>query len=134
MKIHYGINVFRQTVSSEFGLYVVTELPRGIPLPIYTPAVSHRVSRPRWARGRKRLLVGHWLYVVFRTRGRCTLDRKDGRQIVRRLSGGNLQYCIQEPALCDCGSMVEGSVFIKEENVIGGSGWKRQRLHVAGHS
>ena len=46
-------------------------------------------------------------YVVFRTRGRCTLDRKDGRQIVRRLSGGNLRhYCIQEPALCDGGSMV----------------------------
>ena len=27
-----------------------------------------------------------------------------------------------------------GSVFIKEENVIGGSGLKLQRLHVAGHS
>ena len=70
-------------------------------------AISHRASRPRWARGRKRLLVGHWRYVVFRTRGRCTLDRKDGRQIVRRLSGGNIRhYCIQEPALCDGGSMV----------------------------
>ena len=47
------------------------------------------------------------LCVVFRTRGRCTLDRKDGRQIVRRLSGGNLRhYCIQELALCDGGSKV----------------------------
>ena len=80
--------------------------------------------------GRKRLLVGHWLYVVLRTRGRCTLDRKDGRQIVRRLSGGNLRhYCIQEPALCDGGSMVVWVVW----DVIGGSGWKRQRRHVAGH-
>ena len=48
---------------------------------------------------------GYWsdtgyIYVVFRTRGRCTLDLEDGRQIVRRLSGGNLRhYCIQEPAL-----------------------------------
>ena len=45
--------------------------------------------------------------VVFRTRGRCTLDRKDVIQLVRRLSGGNLRhYCVQEPALCDGGSMV----------------------------
>ena len=46
-------------------------------------------------------------YIVFRTKGRCTLDRKDGRQIVRRSSGVNLRhFCIQEPALCDGGSMV----------------------------
>ena len=47
--------------------------------------------------GRKMLLLGDWLYVVFSTRGRCTIDRKNGRQIVRRLGGGNLRhYCIQE--------------------------------------
>ena len=69
-------------------------------------AVSHRVSWPRWASGPKRLRIGHWLYVVFRTR-RCIFDRKGGRQIVPRLSGGNLRhYCIQEPALYDGGSMV----------------------------
>ena len=96
---------FSPNCSFEFGLTWLLSY-RGIPLPTRL-AVSHRVSRPRWARGRKRLLVGHWLYVVLRTRGRCTLDRKDGRQIVRRLSGGNLRhYCIQEPALCDGGSMV----------------------------
>ena len=78
--------------------------------------------------------TGH--YVVFRTRGRCTLDRKDGRQIVRRLSGGNLRhYCIQEPALCDGGSMVVWvGIHKRRKIVIGGSGWKRHRLHVAGHS
>ena len=61
---------------------------------------------------------------------------KDGRQIVRRLSGGNLRhYCIFRNRLY---VMVAqwwcGSVFIHEENVIGGSGWKHLRLHVAGHS
>ena len=55
-------------------------------------------------------------YVVFRTRGRCTLDRKDGRQIVRRLSGGNLRhYCIQEPLYVMAAQWWYGSVFIKEE-------------------
>ena len=45
-------------------------------------------------------------YMLSAGRERCTLDRKDGRQIVRRLSGGNLRhYCIQEPVLCDGGSM-----------------------------
>ena len=44
--------------------------------------------------GRKRLLLGHWLYVLLWTRWRCILNRKDGTQIVRRL-----HYCIQEPAL-----------------------------------
>ena len=79
---------------------------RGIPVPTRL-VVSHRVSRLRWARGRKMLLLGHWQYVVFRTRGRCTLDRKDGRQIVRRLGGENIRpYCIQELALCDGGSVV----------------------------
>ena len=102
--IHYGFNVSRQTVHPS--LVQRHYWVRGIPLPTRL-AVSHRVARPSWARGRKRLLVGHWLYVVFRTRGQCTLDRKDGRQIVRRLSGVNLwHYCIQEPALCDGGSMV----------------------------
>ena len=77
---------------------------------------SGKYEGASWARGHKRLLIGQWLYVVFRPRGRCTLARKDGRQIVRRLSGGNLRhYCMQEPALCDGGSMVPGSVFIKEE-------------------
>ena len=38
---------------------VVTELEE-IPLPTRL-AVSHRVSRPRWDRGRKSFLVGHWL-------------------------------------------------------------------------
>ena len=79
---------------------------RGILLPTHL-AVSHRVSRLRWAMGRKKLLLGHWLYVVFRTRGCYTLDRKDGWQIVRRSGGGNLRhYCIQEPALFDGGSVV----------------------------
>ena len=51
--------------------------------------------------------TGYMLSSLFRTRGRCTLDHKDGRQLVRRLSGGNLRhYCIQEPALCDGGLMV----------------------------
>ena len=39
--------------------------------------------------------------------GAAPLIVKIGRQIVWRLSGGNLRhYCIQEPALCDGGSMV----------------------------
>ena len=57
--------------------------------------------------GRKTLLIGHWLYVVFRTRGRCPLDRKYGRYIVRRLNRVNVRhYFIQESALCDGGLMV----------------------------
>ena len=33
-----------------------------------------------------------YIYVVFRTKGRCIFDCKDGRQIVRRLSGGSLRH------------------------------------------
>ena len=103
-EVYTGINVSRQTVHPS--LVQRGYWARGIPLPTRL-AVSHKVSRLRWARGYKTLLLGHWLCVVFRTRGRWTLDRKDGRQIVRRLGGGNLRhYCIQELALCGGGSVV----------------------------
>ena len=45
-------------------------------------------------------------YNVFRTRGRCTLDRKDGRHCPAIKWWELRHYCIQAPALCDGGSMV----------------------------
>ena len=107
-KIHYGINVSRQTVHPS--LVQRGYWARGIHLPTRL-AVSHRVSWLCWARGGgggvKGCCSDTGYNVVFRTRGRCTLDRKDGRQIVRGLSGGSLRhYCIQEPAPCDGGSVV----------------------------
>ena len=92
-RIHFGINVSRQTV--HLSLVQRSYWARGIPLPTHL-AFSHQVLDFAG-------LLRHWLNVVFRTRGRCTLDRKDGTQI----GGGNLRhYCIQKPALCDGGSVV----------------------------
>ena len=103
--MHYGINVSRQTVHPglvQHGYTEQEEYP-------YLHALLFLTEFLDFAglRGRKILLLGHWLYVVFRTRGRCTIGFKDGRQIVRRLGGGNFRhYCVQESALCDGGSVV----------------------------
>ena len=49
-------------------------------------------------------------------RGRCTLDRKDGRQIVRRLSGGTSEITVFTNRLYVMAAQWwYGSVFIKEE-------------------
>ena len=65
-------------------------------------------------------------YVVFRTRGRYTLDRKNGRQIVRRLCSGNLRHdCIQESALCDGGSVVVWAGIHKGRKKRYGNWWLR---------
>ena len=81
---YHGINVSRSTVNRRllqhgYRARRLTKCPR--------LSVRHRVARLLWAREHRRLHPGHWQHVVFTDESRFILDRKDGRQRVRRLAG-----------------------------------------------
>ncbi|XP_063970649.1 uncharacterized protein LOC135157758 [Lytechinus pictus] len=73
-------------------------------------SVRHRVARLLWAIGStyRRLHPGHWQHVVFTDESQLfILDRKDGRQRVRRLAGENLrEECIHETTQGGGGSVM----------------------------
>ena len=101
---YHGINVSRSTVNRRllqhgYRARRLTKCPR--------LSVRHRVARLLWAREHRRLHPGHWQHVVFTDESRFILDRKDGRQRVRRLAGENLRDdCIHETTQGGGGSVM----------------------------
>lgn len=72
------------------------------------------VARLLWAREHKRLHAGHWQHVFFVDECRFILDRKDGKQRVRRVAGENLRdHCIHATA--------QGRRPLWRENATGGA-------------
>ena len=132
-RIHYGINVSRQTVHPK--LVQRGYWARGIPLPTRI-AVSHRVldfaglggvtgccsdtgymlSPGREGAAHLIVKMADILSVDYRWWEPPSLLYSGTGSMWWRLSGGRDRYSQ------------------RKKNVIGGSGWKRQRLHVAGHS